>query len=123
MICSLASVSEAVPINLSRRQGSYTFSSIIEVGYNTAHMWAKGPIPGYSPKTEALVFIPKAVCQQKHAMCGIQGYVIYPSRADAKADTNPISSAGSAREAWEKALTKYSEFDPVLNKFVAKNLV
>lgn len=87
-------------------------------------MWAKGPMPGYSPKDEAMNFIPNAVCQKKHAMCNIVGYVVYPSRADAKADTNPISSAGNARDAWEKALCKYAEFDAVANKYVArKNLV
>ena len=87
-------------------------------------MWAKGPMPGYSPRSEALAFIPRAVCVKKHAAHGIVGYVVYRSKEDSIYDCNAISSAGNARDAWEKALCKYAEFDVVANKFVArKNLV
>ena len=73
-------------------------------------MWAKGPTPRYSPKTDAQKFIPGAVCKKKHAMCNIVRYVIYPSADDALADTNPISSAGNAKKAWEKALHRVAKF-------------
>lgn len=75
----------------------------------------KGPMPGYSPKTIAQEFIPNAVCKKKHAMCNIVGYVIYPSAADALADTNAISSAGNAQNAWENALRKIAKFNVVTN--------
>ena len=80
-------------------------------------MWAKGPMPGYSSEKDAQKFIPGAVCKKKHAMCDIVGYVIYPSAADALADTNPISSAGSAQNAWEKALLKFARYNVVTNEW------
>jgi len=79
----------------------------------TIKMWAKGPMSGYSPKSETLRFLPKSVCEKKRAMCDITGYIIYPTKEDAKSDTNAISSAGSAKEAWGKALAKIARYNVV----------
>lgn len=60
-------------------------------------MFARGPQPGYSPKTEALKRLPEGTrCTQAQAM-GIRGYVVELP------DGRCIASAGSAREAWMKA--------------------
>lgn len=44
-------------------------------------------------------------------MLFVKGYVIYPSAAD----TNAISSAGNAQNAWENALRKIAKFNVVTN--------
>ena len=67
-------------------------------------MFAKGPQPGYSPKTEVLEQIPTSVCRKKYSICDLVGYVVYPTKKDADNDTNGIASCGSAKEAWSKAL-------------------
>jgi hypothetical protein len=59
-------------------------------------MFAKGPMPGYSPREEVLKLAPKAQCQRRCAI-GITGYVVSIAGKG-------IASAASAREAWEKAL-------------------
>ena len=86
-------------------------------------MWAKGPMPGFSPKTELLAFVPTAVCQKKYAMCNITGYLVYPTKEDAKNDKNAMSSAGNAKDAWEKALTKIATYNVHTNRFELKEKV
>ncbi len=76
-------------------------------------MFTKGPMPGYSPKNDAKSFLPHAVCEKKYASHGISGYIVYPSAADAKSDTNALSSASTSREAWEKALSKVAVYNRV----------
>jgi len=58
-------------------------------------MFAKGPISGFSPKSEALKLCPNAVCRKKATCCGITGYVIYVKGKG-------VCSASTAKEAWEK---------------------
>jgi hypothetical protein len=60
-------------------------------------MFAKGPMPGATPKADALKVWPGATCHYKEALGGIRGYVVYA--ADGKA----IASAANAQEAWRKA--------------------
>lgn len=62
-------------------------------------MWAKGPMPGYSPKKIFLKFYPDAVCQRVTGW-GLTGYVVYLSRDAEKG----ISGAATAKEAWDLAL-------------------
>ena len=60
-------------------------------------MFAKGPMPGATPKENALRLLPAGtVCRAREAM-GIRGYVV--SLPNGKA----IASAGNASGAWEKA--------------------
>lgn len=70
-------------------------------------MFAKGPMPGYSPKDEALKLCPTAVCRKKHCFFNIVGYVIYDKEGGAA-----VSSARSAKGAWEKALAKFEANQP-----------
>lgn len=86
-------------------------------------MWARGQTPGYSPKTEALRFIPSAVCKKKHSICSIVGYVVYPTKFDSDSDTNPISSALSSQDAWKKALLRVAKFNHLTNEYEALDLV
>jgi len=65
-------------------------------------VFAKGPQSGYSVKKEALKLFHSAVCRKKESG-SIKGFVVYPTKKDAKADRRGIASAGSSREAWEKA--------------------
>ena len=81
-------------------------------------MWAKGPMPGYHPKDDFRSFHPDAVCVKKHSICNIVGYVVYMSAADAKADIRPIASAGNAKDAWSKALSKLFKYDFVNNVYI-----
>jgi hypothetical protein len=60
-------------------------------------MFAKGPQPGATPKADALKRHPGATCRIKHGMCRIIGYVVYA------ADGTAIASAGTARDAWDRA--------------------
>lgn len=77
-------------------------------------MWAKGPTPGHSPKTELLNFVPGAVCQRMtNERYRLTGYFVYPTKKDAKEDTNVMSSACSSKEAWEKALALVATYDCV----------
>lgn len=60
-------------------------------------MFAKGPIPGATPRQDALALLPKGTrCQQASAM-GISGYVV------TLPDGRNIASAGNASQAWDKA--------------------
>lgn len=60
-------------------------------------MFQKGPMPGATPKQDALTILPKGTrCQQVTAM-GIKGYVV------ALPDGRQIASAGNAGQAWSKA--------------------
>lgn len=60
-------------------------------------MFAKGPMPGATPKQEALALLPAGTrCRQTEAM-GIIGYVVVLP------DGHQIVSAGNASEAWRKA--------------------
>lgn len=86
-------------------------------------MWAKGPTPGYSPKTEALRFIPNAVCKKKHSICNIVGYIVYPSKFDSDSDTNPIASGVNSKNAWEKALLRVAKFNHRTNEYEALDSV
>lgn len=62
-------------------------------------MFAKGPMPGTTPKRDAMRHLPDGVyCRRSEAM-GITGYVVYLP------DGTPIVSAGSAQQAWQKAET------------------
>lgn len=61
-------------------------------------MFAKGPMPGATPKADALALLPSgAVCNRVTAM-GITGYVVILP------DGRKIASAGNANGAWERAL-------------------
>ena len=95
----------------------YYAGLICDILYN---MWARGPIPGFSPKAEMLALFPKTVCCKKHAMCNIVGYVVYPSKEDMKLDVNPLSSAGNSRDAWEKALCKVATYNGETKQFEVK---
>ena len=70
-------------------------------------MFAKGPQPGYSPKTAFLKLMPSAVCRKKYAICDLVGFVIYLTKEDADNDINGFTSAGSAVLAWDKAYGKF----------------
>lgn len=60
-------------------------------------MFAKGPIPGATPKQDALALLPKGThCQQASAF-GISGYVV------TLPDGRNIASAGNSSQAWSKA--------------------
>jgi len=84
-------------------------------------MWAKGPTPGYSPKTELLNFVPGAVCQRMtNAQYRLTGYFVYPSKEDAKKDTNVMSSAVSSKEAWEKALSLVVDYDVANDVYIVR---
>lgn len=63
-------------------------------------MFAKGPMPGYSRKEEALKFHPGAYCvKETAASLNITGYVVYDAQGRA------LASGGSAASAWEKAIS------------------
>lgn len=60
-------------------------------------MFQKGPMPGATPKQDALAILPKgARCQQVTAT-GITGYVV------SLPDGRQFASAGNAGQAWSKA--------------------
>lgn len=60
-------------------------------------MWAKGPMPGATPKDDALAVLPAGThCSLMHAL-GIRGYVV--RLPDGKA----IGSGGNASIAWGQA--------------------
>lgn len=62
-------------------------------------MFQKGPMPGATPKQDALALLPAgSQCNRVTAM-GITGYVI------ALPDGTKIASAGNANKAWEEALS------------------
>ena len=67
-------------------------------------VFAKGPIPGETPKADALDVHPGAVCKRVSVGyangVSITGYVIYLSNGKA------IASAGSAPAAWRNALSQ-----------------
>lgn len=86
-------------------------------------MWAKGPMPGFSPKTELLAFVPTAVCRKKYAMCNITGYLVYPTKEDAKNDKNAMGVAASAKDAWEHALCKVATYNIHTRCFELKETV
>ncbi|WP_157645474.1 hypothetical protein [Burkholderia ubonensis] len=60
-------------------------------------MFAKGPMPGATPKEDALKVLPAGTTCQRMTGMGITGYVI--SLPDGK----QIASAGNAGQAWQKA--------------------
>ena len=78
-------------------------------------MWAKGPMPGYSPKSELLKLIPTAVCEAKVSVAELMGYVVYHSRGGVA-----ISSAGNARDAWDKALRRVASYDAAHRAYVKR---
>jgi hypothetical protein len=61
-------------------------------------VFAKGPIPGATPKEDALKVLPAGTRCERLSGMGITGYVI--SLPDGK----QIASAGNAGQAWRKAL-------------------
>lgn len=62
-------------------------------------MFAKGLMPGYSPKAEALELHPGAYCEKRHAAgIGVTGYVVFDAKGRA------LASAGSAKDAWLKSI-------------------
>ena len=61
-------------------------------------MFAKGPAPGASPKTDALLLLPEGTVCSVMTAAGITGYVI------TLPDDRQIASAGNASRSWEKAL-------------------
>ena len=74
-------------------------------------MFAKGPIPGWSSKTECLKVYPKATCKRKTAL-GITGYLIH-------LDEKVVCAAATATEAWEKfwcKLVDEGKIDPKFGK-------
>lgn len=72
-------------------------------------MFAKGPIPGWSPKTECLEIHPNAVCKRKTAL-GISGYLIH-------LDEKVVCAAISAKEAWAKFWCKLVDEGKINRKF------
>lgn len=61
-------------------------------------MFAKGPMPGGTPKQDALAILPTGTVCERVSALGITGYVVKLS------DGRRIASAGNANQAWEKAL-------------------
>jgi hypothetical protein len=57
-------------------------------------MFAKGPMPGYSPKAEVLAHFPDAKCSRFHAS-GITGYVVKLPNG------KQIGTGGSSAQAWK----------------------
>ncbi len=66
-------------------------------------MFAKGPMPGNSFKTDVLKQIPTAICRKKYSICDLVGYIIYPTKKDADNNTNGMSVGGNSQKAWEQA--------------------
>lgn len=60
-------------------------------------MFAKGPMPGATPKQDALEHLPKGTHCAKVTSHGITGYVVKLPNGHA------IASAGNANGAWDKA--------------------
>jgi hypothetical protein len=60
-------------------------------------MFAKGPMPGATPKQDALKMLPAGTHCQRMTGMGITGFVV--SLPDGK----QIASAGTAGQAWRKA--------------------
>lgn len=61
-------------------------------------MFAKGPMPGATPKEDALKVLPAGTRCERMSGMGITGYVI------TLPDGKQIASAGNAGQAWTKAL-------------------
>lgn len=60
-------------------------------------MFAKGPVPGLTPRQDALELLPVGKRCTKVTRMGITGYMVeLPSGQS-------IASAGNAQQAWEKA--------------------
>ena len=68
-------------------------------------MFAKGPMPGATPKADALKVWPNAKCYKREA-CGIRGYVVLDR------DGTALASAGTAMEAWRKTAARRLERKP-----------
>lgn len=60
-------------------------------------MWAKGPMPGTSPRAEALKLLPRGTRCARVSALGIIGYVV------TLPDGRAIGAAGNAGGAWGKA--------------------
>lgn len=67
-------------------------------------MFAKGPMPGWSPKKECLKVYPSAVCERMvWPDLGIIAYVIYDKKYSAEDSLRqPICRAATAKQAWEE---------------------
>ena len=67
-------------------------------------MFAKGPMPGWSPKKECLKIYPNAVCRDSgHTTNNQKVYFIYP---DTKEHSTPILGETSPKLAWERLWCK-----------------
>jgi Mg-chelatase subunit ChlD len=60
-------------------------------------MFAKGPMPGGTPKEDALKLLPEGTTCQRMTGMGITGYVVLLP------DGRDIASAGNAGKAWRQA--------------------
>jgi hypothetical protein len=60
-------------------------------------MFAKGPMPGATPKEDALKVLPEGTRCERVTGMGITGYVV------TLPDGKTIASAGNAGQAWRKA--------------------
>jgi hypothetical protein len=60
-------------------------------------MFAKGPMPGLTPKADALEYWPGATCVKRYG-AGLTYYAIHDAHGA------QIATGGSASKAWENAL-------------------
>ena len=60
-------------------------------------MFSYGPMPGATPKQDALNVLPEGTICQRVSSMGITGYVVTLPNGQS------IASAGNANQAWEKA--------------------
>lgn len=60
-------------------------------------MFAKGPMPGETPKEEALKLLPAGTECKKVTRMGITGFVVILP------DGKNVASSGNASQAWERA--------------------
>jgi hypothetical protein len=72
-------------------------------------MFAKGPMPGATPKDEALLLLPAGTTCRRMSGGGITGYIVE------LADGTQIASAGNAGQAW-RAACGWASRHPLLAK-------
>ena len=63
-------------------------------------MFAKGPMPGATPRDDFLVKYPGATCKKECLAYGMVGFTVY------LADGTLVITRGNPKQAWEEALSK-----------------
>ncbi|KWU23425.1 hypothetical protein AS149_37180 [Burkholderia cenocepacia] len=63
-------------------------------------MFAKGPMPGATPRSDFLARYPGATCKKEHLAYGMVGFTVY------LADGTLVITRGNPKQAWEEALSK-----------------